>query len=376
MKYLNLLMLPTDYCNMRCKYCFFNKEIQPKNKMNIEVLQHLMDITLPFYERVTFIWHGGEPLSMGLDFYQNVISIQNQYKKQYNVKIYNSIQSNFTLLTKEMVSFFLDKGFGLSTSYDGINNEITRGNSSQIIAGMNKCFEANMKYGVIMIASKLNIHTLIESYELFKSKGIGFKVNPYLGIDQQLVLDYNVYTASMKELFKYWALDTDTDIQVSSFNAIVDYILLQKKKLCTYTSCLGKWASVDYKGTIKPCNRYFPDEYSFGNIMDYSSFDEAFNSEGFRNLIIQAISRRENCKECEIFDFCSGGCNYVTMTENGGIENNNGKYCIYLKEMYRYIRDFLKDHENDQNLNKYLKATLSKRFKRDIKDEILDNPIK
>ena len=64
------------------------------------------------------------------------------------------------------------------------------------------------------------------------------------------------------------------------------------------------------------------------------------------------------------------------MTENGGIENNNGKYCMYLKEMYRYIRDFLKDHENDQNLNKYLKATLSKRFKRDIKDEILDNPIK
>ena len=153
MKYLNLLMLPTDYCNMRCKYCFFNKEIQPKNKMNIEVLQHLMDITLPFYERVTFIWHGGEPLSMGLDFYQNVISIQNQYKKQYNVKIYNSIQSNFTLLTKEMVSFFLDKGFGLSTSYDGINNEITRGNSSQIIAGMRgdfRPFKAIMTYDLYM----------------------------------------------------------------------------------------------------------------------------------------------------------------------------------------------------------------------------------
>lgn len=164
----------------------------------------------------------------------------------------------------------------------------------------------------------------------------------------------------MYHLFENWALDTDTNISISSFNSIIDYILFKKKSLCTFTSCLGKWASINYNGVIKPCNRYFPDDYSYGNIFDYNSFDEAFNSEGFRKIITKAIERRNKCKECEIFDYCSGGCNYIALTENNGIENNNGNYCKYLKSMYRRIEYFLTAHKSDDRLNRFVKTKIKK----------------
>ena len=79
-------MVPTDYCNMKCKYCFFDKISKPENKMSIETLEYLIKITLPFYGNVSFIWHGGEPLSMGLNFYKKVIELQEYYRKKCDVK--------------------------------------------------------------------------------------------------------------------------------------------------------------------------------------------------------------------------------------------------------------------------------------------------
>lgn len=362
-KYLNLLMIPTDYCNMRCKYCFFDKNIYKENKMSIETLYQIMKITLPYYERVSFIWHGGEPLSMGLDFFKTVVELQTKFSKGNNVQIYNSVQSNLTLLTTELASFFADNGFRLSTSYDGINNDVTRGNSSKILEGWSRCLDFHKNCGIIMVASKLNVDTLIESYEFFSERNMSFKINPYLGDDDELVLDYCYYAEKMYSLFEHWAFDSNTNINISSFNSILNYILFHKKSLCTFTSCLGKWASIDYNGTIKPCNRYFPDEYAYGNVFDYNAFEEAFESEGFRRILIEAINRREKCKNCELFDFCSGGCNYVAMTENGGIENNNGNYCEYLKIMYARIESFLMKHKTDDKLNKYLKMQLQKAVK-------------
>lgn len=355
---LNLLVIPTDYCNMRCKYCFFDKEPRFDNRMSDDILNHLMEITIPYYEKVNFVWHGGEPLSMGLDFFKKVVELQNRYKKSLNVKISNSIQSNFTLLTQEMIDYFHDNSFTISTSFDGINNELTRGCSKKIMNAIENCYDSGYRCGTIMIASNLNINTFIESYHFFKQRNMGFKINPYLGTNSELKLNFIVFAEKLIELFDYWAFDEDTNINITSFIEVVEYVLNGKKFFCTHTSCLGRWASVYYDGTIKPCNRYFPDEYSYGNINEYEKFGDAFNSNGFRKIITKAIERREKCKNCEIFDFCCGGCNYVALTENGGIENNAGDYCKYLVCFVLHVKEFL-ENADISKLNKYLKKCFS-----------------
>lgn len=54
---------------------------------------------------VTFIWHGGEPLLVDMDFYEEAICLQTQHQKKDTQKIVNNIQTNATLLNQEWINF-------------------------------------------------------------------------------------------------------------------------------------------------------------------------------------------------------------------------------------------------------------------------------
>lgn len=138
--------------------------------MSIETLEYLMKITLPFYGNVSFIWHGGEPLSMGLNFYKKVIELQEYYRKKCDVKVSNNIQTNITLLTEEMAEFFVKNSFTIGSSYDGIFNQKTRGQSENILNGVGIYKNAGGRCGMISVVSKITVNTLIESYNYFKSQ--------------------------------------------------------------------------------------------------------------------------------------------------------------------------------------------------------------
>ncbi|MGL5151405.1 MAG: radical SAM protein [Clostridium sp.] len=340
-KYLNVLVIPTEFCNMRCKYCFHNEYNEGNERMSYETLEKIFRAILPHYNEVSFIWHGGEPLSMGINFFKRIIELQNKYNVN-SIKIDNKIQSNLTLLNKELAEFLVENKFGVGGSFDGIKNDITRGNTKDILKGREVLKNENKNCGMIQVVSNMNIDSLIESYEDFKKKNINYTINMYIKpgniSTNELSLSKDVLIKKMCELFDYWLHDVRCNIHIKYFYTIIDYILNKRKSICTYTSCIGKWICIRPNGDITPCNRYFPNEYTYGNINKFDNVIEAFNSEGINNLLKQSIIRREKCKSCSIYDFCSGGCNNVALNENG-IENNGGLSCEFLKEMYMYIED-------------------------------------
>lgn len=343
-EHLNLLILPTDACNMNCVYCFHKPYSKSFTRIDIQTIEHLLDITMPHYKYLNIIWHGGEPLLMGLDFYKKVLALQQEYAQKYNCKINNSVQSNLTLLTPEMADFFAENNISVSGSFDGVCNEQLRGCSESILAGRQLMIDRGKRCGLIMVVSGANIDHLVESYNFFKTIGVNFSLNFYLEQkDSQksaLTLDENIAIRRVSELFDYWATDSTGNIHISYFRNILDFLLFQKKSVCSFTSCMGRWLGVHPDGMLGPCNRYFPDEYSFGNVLTYEDIGEAFESSGFTNLLTKAIERREKCKSCEIFDFCCGGCNNIALNENG-LENNAGLSCRLLRGIYRHIAAFV-----------------------------------
>ena len=347
--YINLLIIPTNACNLRCEYCFHNEYLTDfSNKvMNKEVLEKLFRISVPNYNHINCIWHGGEPLCAGIDFYKNALLYQKKYENIPN-SVSNSIQTNMTLMTKEFASFLVENNFGISTSYDGIKNELLRHNTDLFWHGIDILKATGGKAGMIMVVSKENIDTLIESYEFFKSTKINYIMNPYCksldanSIQQRLQISKNEYIEGVLSFYEYWLNDSSCNIRVKYFHELLDYIVFKKKKKCNVNSCLGKWLCIRPNGDITPCNRYFPNEYSLGNVMEYSDISEAFESTGFKMLVSQAILRREKCKDCSIFDYCAGGCNNMALVY-GGVENNNHEMCDANKAIYKYIESSYKD---------------------------------
>ena len=301
---------------------------------------------------------------MGKDFYVEALKIQKSY---INVHIENRMQSNLTMLSDDMADFLCANNVGIGSSFDGINNEILRGNSEEILAGRQKLINRGRNCGFIMVLSNKTVDTIIESYEQFKELKANFNMNTYVSTtainNSELELNTNHTIECLKNFFEYWIKDSGCNIHVDFFERILKFILYREKSVCKYNSCLGKWLGVRYNGDIVPCNRLFPNRYGMGNVWDYSKISDAFQSDGFKLLLTEAISRRYKCQSCEIFAFCTGGCNNVALNENG-ISNNNGPTCKITKGIYKYIIDYIASSGDNfftvEHANPMIKKLMSK----------------
>ncbi len=93
-------------CNLDCEYCFYlgKQALFPKGAdyvMPDEVLQAYITkyITLQPTPVVEFVWQGGEPTLLGLDFHKKVIELQRPFTGQREIS--NSLQTNGILLNDE-----------------------------------------------------------------------------------------------------------------------------------------------------------------------------------------------------------------------------------------------------------------------------------
>jgi uncharacterized protein len=111
-------------CNLNCDYCFYleKQALFPKGEdyvMSDEVLKAYINkyITLQPTPVVGFVWQGGEPTLLGLDFYRKVVELQRPYIGQKEIT--NSLQTNGTLLDDEWCAFLKENNFLVGLSLDG-----------------------------------------------------------------------------------------------------------------------------------------------------------------------------------------------------------------------------------------------------------------
>lgn len=374
-KHLNVLIKPSDGCNLRCVYCFHQDYGYAPNSMKEDVLDRFCVITFPHYNCISVVWHGGEPTFVGLDQFKRYEEIIKYYSKKYSVNLKQSIQTNGVLLTEEFVTFLSHNDISIGISYDGPTNSISRG-STDAFFRTKKLLEKNkVHFGVISVISKLNVNHLIELYTHMNEQSIPFQMNHYISVpgadENRLGLSVDDISENYSLLFDYWYNDELCHISVEPFMRIIKDIKTNQISVCSRASCLYNWCCLDVDGKILPCDRDFPDEYLYGSVCAMNDFREIYSSKGFHSLVEKAVIRRRACKaDCDIFKFCNGGCNNNALLETG-IENNNGVSCKINKWMIHFIMEKIetlelfnqnKTHPNPV-LNSYLHFLLKENSK-------------
>ena len=111
-------------CNLNCEYCFYLEKQSlfgagEQYRMSDEVLSAFIAnyITSQTTPVVEFVWQGGEPTLLGLDFFKRVIKLQRPYIKQKTIT--NSLQTNGTMLTEQWCRFLKQHNFMVGISIDG-----------------------------------------------------------------------------------------------------------------------------------------------------------------------------------------------------------------------------------------------------------------
>jgi uncharacterized protein len=195
-------------------------------------------------ERIEFIWHGGEPLLAGLDFYKKVIELQ---LKQPDIKFINKLQTNGTLMTDSFAEFFNDFHFQVGFSLDGPEETHNRhrilrnghiGSYEAVIKGIEKF----RKYGdhplvsVIAVVTKYTVERGAgEFYRFFRQLGTTVQLDPYdvtcnvsaVGEPRQQAETFMPsppdYAKFLMDLFDIWFYDEPGNIQFRDLKNVVKF---------------------------------------------------------------------------------------------------------------------------------------------------------
>ena len=111
-------------CNLDCKYCFYleKEKLYPDTKrwqMPREVLERYIEqyIAAQPLDEVHFAWQGGEPTLLGVDFFREVVALEQKHAG--GKTIHNAVQTNGTLIDDEWAAFLAENKFLVGISIDG-----------------------------------------------------------------------------------------------------------------------------------------------------------------------------------------------------------------------------------------------------------------
>lgn len=351
---LTVIIKPTHNCNLRCKYCYVDKNAE-KGIMNKTTLENSIK-KIAFFNgkglESCFIWHGGEPLLVGLDFYKEVIRIQRELGEEYKFK--NGIQTNGTLITEETADFFKNNDFSVGLSLDGpkeINDrnrlyKRSRNGNNSTFADVLKSIELLKKkeinLGIVVVVNKYNVNELPLIYQFLKEYKLDARVNPIFNSGraienyEEVGISQEEHTSSMLELINMWTNDQQP-ISLTFFEEIIKALLPGKNShSCVLAdSCQKRFISIGPQGDVYPCGELDGiREFRYGNINENSL--ENILTSPLRRKLLERAEKIEECKGCEYKKFCYGGCMSYAYAITGNIMNKD-PHCPTYQKLFEYI---------------------------------------
>ncbi len=352
------IIKPIDgLCNLSCQYCYTYglKKDAPKKCMEKEVLKEVIDFFCCDQKNVEFIWHGGEPLLAGLDFYRNVVEVQSRWKNQ-GKNVSNFIQTNGTLVTEEWTRFFLEYGFFVGVSIDGPKefhdqtrrHSTNRGSYEKVMRGIGLLRKSDVFNGVICCISTVNYKFPREIFNFFISNGIKkLKFTRVKNTGEckdvsSISISPEQYTDFMIAIFDLWLEMDDQEIEIRNIQSVVNVLLGGSRRECIYMGQCDKFVTVYHDGSIYSCDS-FPREGGlfFGNVFGgIDIFRSNSNMKRFHDLL---EIRKDRCKACGWYSVCRGGCardNYARLDSVEPLVD----VCESLKRYFEHISGKLKSY--------------------------------
>jgi uncharacterized protein len=349
---------PTHKCNLSCAYCY-NEDMR-KHVMDAGTLRRVIEETfsyaacLPGHPPVDFIWHGGEPMLAGIEFFREVVAIQ---QTACNGTGYaNSIQTNGTLLNDKWAAFFRKEHFDVSLSIDGprdVHDRARRyadgkGSFNKVMKGIAILRKHRIPHGVCVVLSQSNAADVDRIFSFLARETLPFNVIPLTlsGRARTSYTDMGLgpkeYAAPWIRMFDLW-FDAAEEyyVQCTDFVRKARAILTGRPADCIgEEQCGSTHISTDPYGYIYPCATLSGDAgWRYGNIQDRTLAelmrDDIAAEAGSRNADVK-------CGKCKWRHVCHGGCMSRAIKFYGD-HHRRDYYCPSLYKMYEHIESRLKN---------------------------------
>lgn len=312
-------------CNMRCRYCFYademkNRACAVRPPMSLETLEIVVRRALAYAEgQANFIFQGGEPTLIGLDFYRRLIALENRYGGR-NVEINNMLQTNGYALSDEMIAFFAENHFLLGVSLDGCPaaHDLMRpdargaGTYARVEQTIERLEGAGAEYNILCV---VNAEVAARADEALSalSKYRYLQFIPCLDALEGGAGDYALSPRAWGEFlikaFDFYerAYNASRMVSIRNFDDWLRVMLGGEPASCAMIGHCSLNYLIESDGDVYPCDFYALDQWRLGSVKE-SNFLRLSGSETARRFIAESLSVPDECRACRYGALCRNGC--------------------------------------------------------------------
>jgi uncharacterized protein len=334
-------------CNLDCQYCYYRdmRSLYPhidvtrmqENLLEEYIVQHIEAASGP---EIDFSWHGGEPTTLGVDFYRKVVELQHKHRPA-GWRIRNGMQTNGVLLDDEWIRFLAAEGFSVGLSLDGPAElhdtyRVTKGGQPshrQAMRGYELLRRHKIPTYIMCVIHNLNVQHPLTVYRFFRD--IRCRYLSFLPVVERapeppdMVSPHTpsaeAYGAFLCKIFDEW-FERDTDrMAVQTFEE-------------ASRPALGQIPVLEHNGDFFPCDHYVDREHRLGNIRE-TPLGQLLGSQAqraFGEAKRDALPRY--CRDCEVRAMCNGGCPKYRFIRTPDGELGLNYLCAGLKHFFLHSR--------------------------------------
>ena len=374
-------------CNMDCEYCYYLEKSElftgrKGYKITDELLERFTNEyincqTAPF---VQFMWHGGEALLRGIDFYRKAIRLQQQYGRGREIS--NCIQTNGLLLNDEWCRFFKDNNFLVGISIDGperVHDHYRkdcggRGTFRRVMRSIELMQKHEVEFNTLSVINDYNVKYPVEIYRFFKE--IGSRYMQFTPIVERLgtrddglelltaddnpndsgIASWSVsplaYGNFYIRIFNEWVRHDVGAYYVQLFDATLACMFGEQPGVCLYAKTCGHALAMEHNGDVFACDHFVYPEYLRGNILHdslvgitLSDVQRRFGNDKHNRLPMQ-------CLQCRFLGLCNGECpkNRIAITSDGeyGLNYLCPGLKMYFDHVYPYMKFMVEELRNER----------------------------
>jgi uncharacterized protein len=367
-------------CNLNCEYCFYLEKQalfgpDEKYRMSDEVLSAFIAnyVASQPSPEVAFVWQGGEPTLLGLNFFKRVVELQRQFGGAKTIS--NALQTNGTLLTDEWCAFLKRHNFAVGISLDGpseIHNRYRRdpkgkGTFERVIKGLRLLQKHKVEYNVLASVSRDAARQPLAIYRFLKDEGVEFiQFSPIverisdgskrhgLRLAGPAALDREEQQAEVSAwsvvpgeygdfliaIYEEWVRHDVGKVFVMNFEWALNAWIGNPSPVCVHAEQCGRSLVIEHNGDVYACDHCVFPEYRLGNVLTESMAGMAEKSRGSGFGVTKETALPRWCRECAVLAACCGGCPKHRFAMTYYNEPGLQYLCEGYKKFFLHIRKY------------------------------------
>lgn len=377
-------------CNLDCDYCYYLDKLAMfedkrlninKYKMSDEILEKLIKdfIQSQPQKQVDFVWHGGEPTLLGINYFQNIINLQQKYAEGKTIS--NSIQTNGTLINAEWCELLKKNDFlcGLSIDgpkqfHDAHRRDYAENGSWQKVVECIKLFQKyQVRFNAMCVINSENAKQPAVVYNFLKNIGVEFMqftpICERIATDETeqfsvVTNDYQHDTCEMLEnvsakdfgnflchIFDLWVKQDVGKIYINLFDNTLAAYMNQHPSLCSMDSYCGCFPAVEHNGDVFCCDHFVFPEHCLGNVLknDIADLVKTNQQLFFEERKKKTLSKA--CQNCEFLFVCGGDCPKNRFAKSSDGESTSA-LCEGFKFFFKHTRNYFEFMANELKNNR------------------------